>query len=463
MSAHTLGSIAPTAKGKSAPPRKGADPHDVINEFQTDTAAIEGRRDPFLARITLHLMGLMILAIITWASLAHVDRIVVSRGKLISTVPSLVIQPLETSIIKSVNVKVGDIVSPGQVLATLDPTFTQADVSQLEARRDALQAQIRRLEAEHADQPFQPGPGANDYMLLQEALWKERQSLYRAQVLGFEEKIARLQAQVRKQEHEKTQFSARLKVVREIEGMRNSLAAAQVGSKLNSLLATDSRIEIERNLSLVESEITEASHEMKSVQADRDAYIQQWQSRIIEDLVTRKNEREGVTEQLVKAQKRKDLVQLEPTVESVVLDIAPRSVGSIIREAEPLITLVPLNVPLEIDASVEPRDIGHIKVGDPVQIKLDAYNFMEHGMLEGEVATISEDTLSSRDGRATDQPYYRARVRILSTDKLYDMPRNFRMIPGMTLSAEIKVGDRSVLSYFLRPILRGFNEGLREP
>lgn len=465
MSAQNLGSIfgqaAPPAKGRG---RKSEPVSDIINDFQPDTAAIEARPDPILARITVHLLGLLIVFAIVWASFSYLDRVVTTRGKVISTVPSLVMQPIETAIVKSIDVKTGDIVKPGQVLATLDPTFTQADVAQLEARVAGLDAQIARLEAEYENRPFDVDrTTANDYFLLQHALWNERQALYRAQILSFDEKAARAQSVLAKLGNDREHLAQRLKVLREIEGMRNSLAAAQVGSRLNSLIATDSRIEIERSLTNSANDIRSAEHEYQVARAERDAFIQQWQGKVVEDLVTRRNEREGVREQLSKARKRQDLVRLEASVESVVLDIAPRSVGSVVREAEPLITLVPLNAPLEVEAQLDARNIGNIAVGDPVQVKLDAWNFMEYGMVEGEVLTISEDAFNSKDGRAVEVPYYRLRIRITRTDTLYNMPESFRLIPGTPLTAEIKIGNRSVISYFLRPILRGLNEGLREP
>lgn len=471
MSAQSLGSIfADTsrrtpkgAKGEK-PAGKKEDVSAIIDDFQSDTAAIEARRDPLMARMTLRLLGLLVVSLVIWASQSTLDRIVSATGRIVSSEPSIVLQPLETSIVKTMNVKGGDVVRAGQVLATLDPTFTQADVAQLEAQLATLEAQLARLEAERAQIPFEIDEKvASTQLLLQHELWKERQLLYRAQLLSFDEKIARAQAHLKKIESERAHFSQRREVVREIEGMRESLAAAQVGSKLNSLLATDTRIEIERNLAQAENELNTTSHELRSLRADRDAFTQQWQSRIVEEMVTRRADRAGVSEQLVKARKRKDLVALTAAEDAVVLEVAAQSVGSIARATEPLIRLVPLNAPVEIESEIQASDIGTVKVGDPVQIKLGAYSFLEHGMMEGQVSVISEDAFTSKDGRAVQAPYYRARITIESQAGLYDMPDTFRLIPGMPVSAEIRVGERSVLSYFMRPILRGMNEGLREP
>lgn len=466
MTAQALGSIfgddTRRKGGKpKAPKEKVA---EIIDDFQSDTAAIDARRDPLLARITLRMMGLLVVLVVIWASQSTLDRIVVTTGRIVSTEASIVLQPLETSIVKTVNVKEGDVVRKGDILATLDPTFTEADVAQLEVKLATIDAQLARLEAERAQVPLVVDEKtASPQMKLQYELWRERQLLYRSQLESYDEKIARARAYLKRSTDEQAHFGQRLTVLREIEGMRESLAEAKVGSRLNSLLATDTRIEIERNLVESRNEQQTFEHELRSVSADRESYIQQWQSKIVEETVTYRGDRAGVVEQLVKARKRKELVQLTAPEDAVVLELSAQSVGSIARATEALVKMVPLNAPVEIEAEIEASDIGTVKVGDLVQIKLAAYSFMEHGMMEGRVAVISEDAFTTKDGRATQSPYYRARITIESQESLYNMPKTFRLIPGMPVSAEIWVGERSVLSYFMRPIMRGMSEGLREP
>lgn len=243
--------------------------------------------------------------------------------------------------------------------------------------------------------------------------------------------------------------------------MRTKLESSQVGSRLNSLQARDARIEIQRNLNIAERDIIERRHELQALQAEREAFAQQWLTRIVEDLVARRNDRDGAAEQLVKATKRKDLVQLEAPVDAVVLDIAQRSVGSVVNGAEAIMTLVPLNAELEVEASIDARSFAHIKVGDRATLKLDAYPYQEYGFLEGSVRTISEDAFTNRQD-ANAAPYYRARIK-LEKKTLEKTPENFRLVPGMPLTAEIKIGERSVLAYLLRPILKGLDESMREP
>lgn len=454
--------VAPQKPGQPLDKRAKARGKAAIGAFQKDTEAIQNAPDPFLARITLHLLALFVIGAITWASLSYLDKIVASQGKVISTEPNVMVQPLEMAAIKQVLVRAGDVVQKGQVLATLDPTFTQADVLQLESRLAAADAMIARLEAEHDGKPFVGGSDRYGYGTLQQALWRERQAQYQSQMQNYEEKLARLQSNVSKYEMDRVHLNERLKVVREIENMRSSLLATQVGSKLNLLQATSDRIDIERNLVLNQNELQGNRHDLQAQLAERDVFIQQWNGKIIEELTTQRNEREALREQLTKARKRQSLVQLDAPVDAIVLEVSPKATpGSIAKEAEPLFTLVPVGAPLEVEANIDARDLAFVQIGDKVRVKLDAYPYMQHGSLEGEVATISEDSFSNKDN-ANGILFYRARVKLLTTT-LDNVPSNFRLIPGMPLTADIKVGERRIITYFLRPILRGFDESLREP
>src|SRR5436189_1554054 len=129
---------------RAAPRRKPA----VVAEFQSDAIEVEERTPPRFARLTLYCVVALILGAVGWAAGSQVDMIVTAQGKLITTRPNLVVQPLETSVIREINVRAGDAVSRGDVLATLDPTFSQADLDQLRTRVAAFDSTINRLNAE---------------------------------------------------------------------------------------------------------------------------------------------------------------------------------------------------------------------------------------------------------------------------------------------------------------------------
>src|SRR5207244_3755227 len=145
---------------------------------------------------------------------------------------------------------------------------------------------------------------------------------------------------------------------------------------------------------------------------------QQWLAETSKELVTARAQRDNALQQLEKASRKKDLVRLVAAEDSVVLRMAKLSVGSVLKEGEALIYLAPLRSPVEVEARVLPRDIGFVRPGDPVKVKLDAFNFVEHGMAEGTVRWISEGafTINEDTNQPTNEPYYKVRLALTNTE-----------------------------------------------
>ena len=159
------------------------------------------------------------------------------------------------------------------------------------------------------------------------------------------------------------------------------------------------------------------------------AQYQQWLGQTSQELVTARNQRDTALQQLEKATKHKDLVRLEALEDAVILKMAKLSVGSVLKEGDPLLYLAPLDSPVEAEVHIATRDVGFIRPGDPVMVKLDAFNFIEHGMAEGTLRWISEGAFTVDDNGAPADPYYKARVALTHTD-LRNVPEWHQRRPG---------------------------------
>lgn len=447
----------------------------AIREFQLDTTEIQSQAEPIRTRLTLYFSTLTLIAAIVWASIALIDKVVSARGKLISTAPSIVIQPLETSILKGVEVRTGDIVKAGQVLVKLDPTFSQADVAQTKARLLQAEGQIARLNAELAEQPFKPSSDLPaEIRSAQYGLWRDRQNQYTSQLASFDQRIARAEATIESTQKTVSHLNQQLKSWNEMEGIRRELVANQVGSRLTLLQVIAGRQEVENKITQARSTEENTRHELADLRAQREFFIRQWKTQISQELIQNQTDREVYSEQMAKVRKKEELVTLTAPSDAIVLEVANRSIGSVINGAEPLVTLVPLNAPLEAVAMVDGSEIGFIREGDVVSLKLDAYNFMEFGFVEGTIETISEDSFSasplasspkenlSKAGETNARMFYRIRVKI-GEIKMRKLPAGFRLVPGLPLTADIKVGERKVINYFLKPLVGTLDNSLREP
>jgi HlyD family secretion protein len=439
--------------------------HQVITEFQSDAIEVEHRAPPRVARATLYCVVLLILTAIGWATGSQVDMIVTAQGKLITTRPNLVVQPLETSVIREIHVRAGDRVNKGDLLATLDPTFSQADFDQLRNKVGAFDAAINRLRAELGGRDYVVGNSANADEILQRKMFLQRKSAYDAQIQNYGAQIASAQANLKTAQDEEAVLVQRLETMRSIESMRATLAEREVGSKLNLLLSRDARLEVESNLARVRGSIADNAHRVDKARADQNVFAEDFRKTAYQDLVETLAKRDSAAEDLKKVELRQQLIVLRAPADGIVLEIANRTVGSVVREAETLFVLVPRDVPLQAEVNVEGRDIGQVSVGQPVRIKFEAFPFQKYGTGTGEVRVISHDSFSpdpkAEGARRATAPYYRVLVD-LSDTHLRLPPERAQLISGMAVTAEMKVGRRSVMSYFLYPLLRGLDESIRE-
>ena len=415
----------------------------------------------------------MFAACIAALGLIHVDRVVSSSGRVVSRSANIVVQPLETAIVRSIEVHEGEQVKAGDLLARLDPTFAVADMGALVATVSSLQAEASRLQAETEGKPFTYS-GLDPSLSLQAAIYAQRAAERSFKLENYKQKIDGLRATVNRSTADSAAYRDRLVVAQDVEGMRKSLEKLQVGSKLNSLAATDSRLEVARGLSTSIETGETAKRDLSAMQAERDGYMQTWKAQTSQTLTEQVRKLSDAREQLNKAQLRRQLVELRADRDATVLTLARVSVGSVLQSGEQFITLVPSDAPMEIEANIAGRDDGFVHVGDPVAIKFDTFPFSVYGMAEGTVRMVSADSFTAADTQSSrspgavplpgnsPEPFYRARISIDQLG-LHNVPENFRVTPGMPVTADIKVGKRTVLSYLLGRILPVTQEGMREP
>jgi HlyD family secretion protein len=444
----------------------------AILEFQSPTAAIVAAPVPPAARRTIWMIGIMFAACIIAMWLIPIDRVVIAQGKVVSQAPMVVVQPLETSIVRSIDVTEGQSVHTGDVLARLDPTFASADVGALQAQVSSLQAEVARMQAEVEERTFQYS-GDDPPMLLQAAIYAQRASERKSKLEFYRQKIDALASTAARSTADTSAFRERLAVAQTVEAMRKKLEALQVGSQLNALIATDSRLEVERGLSTAINTGESAKAELAAMIAERDGYVQNWRVQIAEALSEASRKLSDAREQLSKALLRRQLVELHADQDATVLTIAKVSRGSVLQAGEQLITLMPADAPLEIEANIAGRDHGFVHVGAPVAVKFDTFPSTQYGLAHGTVRTVSADSFTAQDGTKSRsgsvpvnpgnaEPFYRSRI-TLDRLMLHDLPPGFHIMPGMPVAADIKVGKRTVMAYLLGRILPVMSEGMREP
>jgi hemolysin D len=443
--------------------RKNAAKGKTVIEYLPDADEIERSPLPKFAQFTLHVLLVALASFGAWACFSEVDQVVVAQGSLVNPRPNVVVQPLETSIVKSVDVRTGQVVKQGDTLAVLDATFIQADENQLQLRLASLETQVKGLEQELSGSFDSTRLLVSADDQLQAGLSQERRENYKAQQAKMAETAAKLKAALSANQRDQKLVSSRLRALKEIENVQEKMVAQKYGAPLQLLEAQLRSQDVERNLDQVVSREQELRRELAAFEAEKLAFEKGWRQKTMEDLLSITRDRDSVKEEIKKADKRKGLITLVAPIDAVVLEIAKLSPGSIVRGTETFFTLVPLNAQLEAEVQIASNDVGYIRRGHPVHLKLDSFPFQRHGTLDANVRTISEDAFR-RDSAAKSgsDVYYVSRITLRDIN-LKNMLENARLLPGMTVSAEIVVGQRSVISYLAWPLTKGLGQAIREP
>lgn len=431
---------------------------EKLIEFQPDALEIKNAKLPWLIRLCVWIPFLLLVLAIVWACLAEVDVVVQSTGTIITDKQTIVMKPLERSVIQNVNVQIGDIVKADQILITFDPTINKAEGERLKNEMLAQQAELDRLQAEFESREYKGGE--NQFERWQITIHKQRTEYYLERMNYFAEALSQIDASIKSRTDSLAKQKERLEAIKNLEDIYKKLHEKGAVPLKEFIEMSISRMEMEGNVDQLENDLLELSHRRGTTVAEKNAFVQQWRNAIAEEMVKVDRELTSTKKEYEKVELLMEYVYLRSPCDAVVHEIAEFSPGSAVREAEALITLIPLDGNIELQAEIRPLDIGKVLTGAEARVKLSAYPFQKHGTLDGVVRNISENTLQKPAGQQQ-ITYYRARV--LLSGNLVGVKDTFRLIPGMEAQCEIKCGRRRVIEYVLYPLIKALDETAREP
>lgn len=459
-------------KAKQHPPQQDTRPTqavELVNAFESDTIDMLSRTAPKRERAIAWVVVFAVFLGVVLASVFSLDRVVTGQGRIVSAAGHLYVSPLTAGVVRDIKVKVGATVHKGQVLAEMDQTFTAADLAQLKEQQVSNAAKLERLQAEHDGSVYRPSVN-NEYSALEHAVYQQRQAEYRATVAAYDAEIGNAQAIVARLSQDAEQYRKRMAIASDIQGMYAPLVNKGYVSRQQYAGASDTKEEMSRLADSARNQITAQEQTLQAARSQRAAYIEKWKSDISVALVNARKDHAATSEELGKAHKMQELTSLTSPADAVVLRIAKISRGSIAQTTDitaressgALFTLAPLDAELQAAVHVAAKDIAFVRRGDKVNIKLDGYSFLRHGTMTGAVETISEGSFNTDDLGNPVSPYFEVIIKVTG-HTLRHVPDDFRLVPGTTLSADVLVGERTILSYLIEGFLRTGSEAMREP
>ena len=444
---------------------------EVIGAFESDTVAVFVRTAPVNEHITLYVFSALLVTAIVFTVFVSLDRVVTSQeGWVIPNAGAIYLSPYDMGVVKALHVKVGDVVKKGQSLATLDPIFTQADLDQLREHLNSDVAQIAREKSELAHRPYVYDP-QDRFQAIQGDLWKQRQGEFKSTVDNYQGQIKSVEAQLAQARSDVEKYTARFKIANDVNNIYIPMVNKGYASSLQLLQATDAATEINRLLNDAISQVTQYTESAEALKAQLAAYIKTWDATTSTQLVADENDRELTQDNLVKAQKMRDLTSLDAPEDGIVTQIGQVSKGSVQSgvsgasaslQQPPLITLMPTNAPLYVELDISTQDVGFIRKGDPATLKVDAFPYIRFGTVRAKVTSISESSYTTDINGTAEQPFFKVRVTVTGY-QLRNVPKDYRLVPGMSLSGDILVGERTLWSYITEGAMRTALESMREP
>jgi hemolysin D len=475
--------IAATKNIISFPAKQARREQDELAFLPAALEIVETPPSPIGHAIGVTIIVLFCLALI-WATFGHVDIVASASGKIVPSGRVKLIQPLETGVVRAIDVHDGQSVKAGDPLIELDPTMTTAEEEHIRSDLIAAQLDVSRLHAALSDNSnpqniFQPPPGASS-----DQIAMERQFLTQ-QTDELRAKLASLDRQRAQKEAERDTIAATIvkleasnPLIKERVDIQKFLADKGLGSKLTYLETFQTFTENEQDHAIQKSRLAEANAALAAIIDSQAEEAAEFHRKLFEDLAEAERKAAGLTDDLAKAEQRVKFQVLTAPVDGVVQQLAVHTVGGVVTPAQQLAVVVPSDTTLEVEAMISNRDIGFVRPNEEAQIKVDTFNFTRYGLLHGRVLSVSQDAIvrdvapDKTNGNAGDaegsssEPQgqelrYAARISLDRTQiKVEDTLAN--LSPGMAVTVEIRTGSRAVITYLLSPLLRYAHESMRE-
>ena len=454
-SASTPALAALAARRRPHRPKRG-DP-----EFAIGRAAAELHAPRGFAHLLLFVIAAFFVIFFAWASWAELDEVTRGEGKVIPSSQIQVVQNLEGGIVAEIPVREGAIVEPGEVLVRIDDVRAASELRESRQRYLALQGALSRLRAEVDDVPVAFAP---EIMTEASGVAQSEGALYRARKEALQSELEILRSQAAQREQELTELATRLGqlershalALEELE-ITEPLAASRVVSRVQLLRlereVNDLAGELEATrlaVPRVEAALREATRRIDERQlsfraeAQRELTAVQAEAAALQEVITAEADMVSRTE-------------VRSPVRGTVKQLFVNTVGGVIQPGADLVEIVPLEDNLLVEAKVRPADIAFLRPGQPAVVKVTAYDFAIYGGLDAVVEDISADTITDERGES----FYRVRVRTHES-ALHEAGEPLPIIPGMTTQVDILTGEKTVLDYLLKPILRAKERALRE-
>lgn len=411
------------------------------------------------------ILGFAVLALL-WGFIGKIEVVAVAPGKIVPNGKTKLIQSSETAVVRAIHVGDGQAVKVGELLVELDPTAADADVRRIQSELLAARVDSARgaamLDAINQQQPPASLIGAianaDPQQVLSAQRWLQGQyQEYRSNLELVDAEVLQRSAEIQSAQAQVASLRQTVPIATQLAEDYRRLLEQQYVARHEYLEKEQARLDLLRQLSVQQASVLQSTAAQAEARRRREGVVAQ-NRRAMLDLQQEANQKAAsLVQELAKARYQETLTSLKAPVDGTVQQLAIHTVGGVVTPAQPLMVIVPADQPVEVEAMLENKDVGFVRAGQPVTVKVETFTFTKYGTVDGEVLSVSNDAIEDEKRGLI----YSSRIR-LKSDHLLVNGQRVALSPGMSITAEVKTDQRRVIDYFLSPLQQHVDESLRE-
>jgi len=389
-----------------------------------------------------------------------VNEVAATRGEIIPNGYSQIVQHLEGGIIAEILVEEGDLVEEGQVLVRMGGIGAEQDFASLSERQTTLMLQAERLRALAYDKEpdFSSISGNNKQAInYQRHLFKTAIQAYYAEEKVRQDQLSQKREMLIRLKGEKQTATKELEAGNELLAMKEKLIENGYVSRKDMIESQREVNRLEGEVRSITAQVAEAQNAINEAQSRLYTLNAQTRDNALKELEEVETQIAENKETLGKLEGRVDRQAVRAPVRGLVKGLRVNTISGVIGAGEPIMEIVPLDSTLIVETQIPPREIGNLKVGQPARVKVSAYDFSRYGVIEGELAFLSATTFVNDHNES----FYKGRIK-LTQDHVGINPERNLILPGMTVEADVITGQKTILSYLLKPIHTSLDTAFRE-
>ena len=422
---------------------------DSQTRYLSQAIQLEEAVNPHIIRATLFIISLSVITFLTWAGFTNINEVARASGEVVPQGYEQIVQHFEGGVVKAIHVEEGDIVEQGQPLLTLNESILKEDLQRVQVKQLDLELKAERLRAFTEDRH----PDFNGFQNIAEKKISDQQSFFAGMIEARQKERNVLAQQIDAKTKmvdalhtEKETVKTQLSIAQDFYNRRQELNRQGYASDMQLLQDQQNLNQYKGELQQFENRIIATKAEIEDLRNRRESLVAKHHDEALEKLSAVLSEQDQNIKVIDKLQERLGRLDITAPSKGLVKGLTINTVGAVIQPGETLLEIVPMHKDLLVTVKINPKDIGHLEIGQQVQVKFSSFDFSRYGSVTGVLNQISATTFSSTDGGR----YYHGRI-FLNQNFVGNDRRNI-ILPGMTVMADIITGEKTILQYMLKPI-----------